>query len=110
MSHADWRLYEVPARENDSFLWQKFKLVRVGAERRRGQMRACRLAWNCAERRFGKDRFLTQLEREHRDVFAAVSLFLDLNYGEDSLLATAQEIAEEKARLKRVRAEHRRSA
>lgn len=109
MTHGDWRLYEIPARDNDSFLWQKFKLIRVGAERRRGQMRACRLAWNCAECRFGKDRFLMQLEREQPEVFAAVNLFLDLNYDADSLLASPEEIVEEKARLKRVRAQHKRA-
>ena len=105
LTHADWTLYELPSRPEDSFLWRKFKLMQPPTVRaRRGARRAFRLAWNLSDLRFGVDRQIVELRSEHPELSAYVELYMSLNYTEDQLIATAEEIAAEKARLKSLKA------
>jgi hypothetical protein len=106
-----WTLYELSPRERDSFLWQKFKLMRSPEERAAwGHRRVYRLAWNFAELRFASDRHLAELQSTHPDIFGYVETHMSLNYTVDRLPASAEEIAAEIARLKSLRAARRRKA
>lgn len=109
--HNGWTLYELPPRERDSFLWQKFKLMRPPSERAAwGRRRAYRLAWNFADLRFARDRHLAELQKADPDLFAYIETHMSLNYTAERLPVTPDEIAAEQARLKSLRAARRRKA
>ncbi|MBF6571697.1 MAG: hypothetical protein IVW54_22890 [Candidatus Binataceae bacterium] len=108
--YQGWTLYELPRRERDSFLWQKFKLMRSPGEKAKwGEHRVYRLAWHCVELRFAADRYLVHLRTKLPDLYAYVDLHLSLNYTRERLLATQDEIAAEYARLKELRNANRRA-
>lgn len=97
---GDWTLYELPARDGDSFLWLKFKLMLPpSAPCKWGQYRVYRLNWHAADERFAKDAKLAQFQAALPDLYGMVETWLTLNRGPDSLLADDKQITAERIRL-----------
>lgn len=106
-----WTLYKLQEDGRQSFLWQRFKLMLPpGTPARRAENRAYYVTWNPEEQRFAKDGYLTRLQGAHPQLFAELDLHMRLEYGPgwltdpDGGALTEAEIAEERARLKTLRA------
>ena len=107
---GDWTLYKLPARENDSFLWSKFKIMLpINAPLKHGAYRVFRLAWHHLNLRFGRDVALMRLQSLYPELYAQAELYLTLNFDRSALIESDAEITAELARLAEARRRQRRS-